>query len=110
MQIQAAREANDKREKEAVEAGKSVLINIVDPEDVSHPYRAFSKTWESFQSQFGNMIQKNEHLENEIFKYKKRAEILQAKIDAIEKAGGAKIVTNSSKKEDFKMEDSGEDY
>ena len=72
IQIAAAKEAKELREQEAIERGSSVLINIVDPEDVSHPYRAFSKTWESFESQFGNMIKKNEMLENEIYKYKKR--------------------------------------
>lgn len=63
MKIQHAEEAKAKREAIEVEKGSKVVINIVDQEDVSHPYRAFRKTWDSFQSQFGNMIKRNEDME-----------------------------------------------
>ena len=106
IQIAAAKEAKELREQEAIERGSSVLINIVDPEDVSHPYRAFSKTWESFESQFGNMIKKNEMLENEIYKYKKRISDLESAIKAIESSGSSTIIQKPTvKKPDFDMDD-----
>jgi len=63
MKIKANEEASAKRESDQLESREKVLINIVDSEDVSHPYKAFRKTWDSFQSQFGNMIKRNEDME-----------------------------------------------
>lgn len=70
------REEEDKkrREEKEIEAGHKILIQIVDPEDVMHPYKAFLKTGEQFKSQFGNMIKRNEEMENELIRYKKKVE------------------------------------
>lgn len=110
MKIKAHEEAKAKREAAAVEAGTTVLINIVDQEDVSHPYRAFRSTWDSFQSQFGNMIKRNEDMEQELLRYRKKVEEIEAKIAIAEANKAGTKISTSSKKADFAMEDPGEDY
>jgi len=61
-----------KRIQTELDEGKKVIIEILDPEDVNHPYKAFLETGEKFKSQFGNMIKRNEDLENELIRYKKK--------------------------------------
>lgn len=57
------------------------------------------------------MIKKNEDMEQECLRFKKKIAELEGKIAAIEGAqkSGTKVIA-SSKKADFAMEDPGEDY
>ena len=85
-QLRLQQEAeNKKREEEAaIAAGQKIVIQIVDPEDVEHPYKAFLKTGEQFKSQFGNMIKRNEEMENELIRYKKKVEQLEKHLAMLE--------------------------
>lgn len=71
-QIQLEEDDKKRRIQAELDEGTKVVIEILDPEDVNHPYKAFLETGEKFKSQFGNMIKRNEELENELIRYRKK--------------------------------------